>query len=279
LLAQRLGGEVVGADAFQIYAGLPILTAQPSKEEERAIPHHLIGVIPPTENFDVFRYRSMALPVIEKIATRGNTPLITGGTGLYFRALLSPFDPLPSANEALRGELGQLSLPELVTRLNTLDPLACKLLDIQNRRRVERAIEIITEKKLPLAQVWSSQKKEYSSARGLLVIRNREELFKRLEKNVQCMFERGVVEEVTALEKISFSSTASMTLGLRDIQRLQRGEQTLSETIAAITQATKRYAKRQLTWFKNQHTFPILNLSLFSSAEDALEEALRLLCN
>ena len=280
LLAKQLGGEIVGADAFQIYERLPLLTAQPSLKERCGIPHHLIGIIAPTEQCDAFRYRTMALAAIEKIVSRKKIPFIVGGTGLYVRALVAPFDPLPSVDASLRAELEKSSLPELLLRLHELDPAASQLLDIKNPRRVARAIEIITQTQRPLAATWQRQQHPSShNARGLFLTRDRPELFERIEKNVQQMFACGVVEEIAALASLPLSTTSSMTLGLREIQQLLRGEQTLSTTIASITQATKRYAKRQLTWFQHQHSFPTLNLSRFSSPAAALEEACRLLCS
>lgn len=278
LLAKQLGAEIVGADAFQIYRWLPILTAQPSRQEQEAIPHHLVGIIPPTESFDAVRYRELALAAIENIVSRNKKPLIVGGTGLYVRALLAPLDPLPPVDETLRSELKELSLEALLLRLQTLDPTAALLIDIKNRRRVERAIEIVTATKLPLATSWrrhqqSSESEKDSQPKGLLLIRDRPELFERIEQNVEQMFERGVVEEVATLSKLSLSATASMTLGLREIQQHLLGKQSLQATKAAIITATKRYAKRQLTWFRHQHSFPTLNLSLLPSLEAAAEEA------
>lgn len=277
-LALRLGGTVIGADAFQIYHGLPLLTAQPTQEQQTIVPHHLIGAIPVTETCDVFRYRTMALACIAEATERHQQPLVTGGTGLYFRSLITPFDPLPGADLALRAELALLSHEEVIARLAALDPEAPARIDLKNRRRVERVLEIITQTKLPLAQTWYQEKKIADNT-GFLLVRDREELHQRIEHNVQTMFDRGVVEEVAALDSLSISPTASMTLGLRDLQAYHRGEQSLAQTQEAIIQATKHYAKRQLTWFRNQHTFHPLNLSDFSSTAAAVDAALALLNN
>ena len=274
-LASQLDGEVVGADAFQLYRGLPLLTAQPSREDQARAPHHLIGVLPLTENSDAARYQAMANPIINEITTRDAVPLITGGTGFYFRALISPLDPMPSANPELRAAFATLSLEELVMRLEISDPNILPQLDLKNRRRVERALEIITQTGHPLSETWHQKKQE--PATGLLLIRDRNELYERITKNVQTMFDRGVVEEVAELDKTSLSQTVVMTLGLRQIQAYLRGEKSIQETIGLITTATKRYAKRQLTWFKNQHNFIVLNLSDFSSMNEASQEGLRLL--
>ncbi|MBM3856508.1 MAG: tRNA (adenosine(37)-N6)-dimethylallyltransferase MiaA [Verrucomicrobia bacterium] len=268
-LACKLDAEIVGVDAFQLYRGLPILTAQ---SEAKDTPQHLIGVLKPTEECDAMRYRSMALPVIDEVMTRKKLPLLVGGTGFYLRALLSPLDPLPKADADLRAKFATVSHEELLTQLQQLDPEAPAQIDINNRRRVERALEILLLTKKPLTEVWKKEKISTTSHRGLFLIRDREDLHKRIEKNVQLMFEQGVLEEVAALGPVS--STAAMTLGLREIQAHLRGELSLTSTIETIIQKTKRYAKRQMTWFRNQHDFPELNLSRFSSLEEAVEAVL-----
>lgn len=274
-LALELDGEVLGADAFQIYQGLPLLTAQPSQEDQTRAPHHLIGVLPLTESCDAVRYQTMAAPVIDDIITRDRLPLITGGTGFYFRALISPLDPLPASDPKLRAAFAALSLEDLVIQLKKIDPKILSQLDLNNRRRVERALEIMMQTGRPLSEIW--QQKKNIPAPGLLLVRDREELYERITKNVRSLFDRGVVEEVAAIDKINISQTASMTLGLREIQAYLRGEKTIEETIDLITKATKRYSKRQLTWFNNQHSFTVLNLSSFPNLKAAAKEAIRLL--
>lgn len=281
LLAQSLNAEIVGADAFQIYEELPLLTAQPSEQEQQRIFHHLVGTIPSAESFDAARYRTLALSAIEGIHSRGKASLVVGGTGLYFRALLTPFDPLPTPDEALRTALRALSLEELLAQLHQLDPEAASLIDTKNRRRVERAVEIVTMTKRPLSASWRQHQKAISSTtpppKGLLLTRDRPDLLERIEKNVKQMFEQGVVDEVAAVSKKPLSITASKTIGLQEIQQFLLGKQSVEEAKEKVIRATKRYAKRQLTWFRHQHSFPELNLSRFSSIEAAVEEALALL--
>ncbi len=271
-MARQISGEIIGVDAFQLYRGLPILTAQTSSQE---IPQHLIGVLSPTEECDAMRYRSMALPLLHEIAERKKTALLVGGTGFYLRSLLSPLDPLPRADSELRAQLASCSHHELLVQLNQLDSNAAAQIDTNNRRRVERVLEILFLTKKPLAEIW---KKEISTTiphQGLFLTRDRGDLHQRIEKNVHSMFERGVLQEVASLG--SLSRTASMTLGLSEIQAHLRGELSLSKTMETIIQKTKRYAKRQMTWFRNQHSFSELNLSCFSSLEEATEKALQLL--
>ncbi len=277
-LASHLHGEVVGVDAFQLYRGLSILTAQ---SEINNVPQHLVGVLDPSEECDAMRYRSMALPIISDIETRGKLPLLVGGTGFYLKALLSPLDQLPPANFELRAQLATRSHEELLIQLKQLDPEAPHQLDIHNRRRVERALEILLLTQKPLAEIWKKKNSSTIPHRGIFLVRDQEDLHQRIEKNVHAMFDQGVLEEVAALTnfqlehlKNALSRTASMTLGLREIQAHLRGELSLATTIASIIQATKRYAKRQMTWFRNQHNFSELSLTRFSSLAAAAEAAL-----
>ena len=279
-LAGDLRGEIVGADAFQIYAGLPILTAQPSAAARALIPHHLIGSVDPTEAYDTGRYLREVLPVIHDIAARGKRPIVVGGTGLYFKALLGGLHDLPKGDPTLRAELQSLLLPELIGRLQTLDHDAVGMIDVVNRRRVERALEIVMLTGKPLAASRKESQGPTPTPRGvmaLLLTRNREELNARIESNVQMMFHQGVVAEVAALPEQHVGPTASMTLGLREIRSLLRNEIPQAQAIEAISSSTRRYAKRQMTWFSHQHDFPKLNLSLFPDPEKSFEEALRLL--
>ncbi len=281
-LAGDLHGEIVVADAFQIYAGLPILTAQPSSAACGRIPHHLIGSVDPAEAYDAGRYLREALPIIRDIAARGKRPIVVGGTGLYFKALLGGLQELPPGDPFLRAELQTLLLPELVERLQALDPAAVGMIDLVNRRRVERALEIVLLTGKPLAASRKESQGFTSTPQGvgiwtLLLTRDREELNAQIEANVRTMFHQGVEAEVAALPEQHVGPTASMTLGLREIRSLLRNEITQKEAIEAISASTRRYAKRQMTWFGHQHDFPKLNLSLFSDPEKSLAEALRLL--
>jgi tRNA dimethylallyltransferase len=256
-LADRLNAEIVGADAFQIYAGLPLLTAQPSPPDLLRVRHHLVGNVPATMAFDAQRYASDARAIIDGILARGRIALVTGGTGLYFRALIDGFAPTPAANPALRTELEGMDLPTLLIRLESADLEAVARIDVRNKRRVTRAIEIVETSGRPLADFRATPR---SHARGLLLIRDRTELHERIEKNVRAMFEAGVVEEVRALGG-EIGPTATRAIGLREIQALIRGEITRADCEAAMVIATRQYAKRQLTWFRHQTTFRPLDLT------------------
>ena len=276
-LAERLGGEIVGADAFQIYAGLPILTAQPTPGQLARVPHHLVGSVDPRESYDAARYRREALDVLRSIAARGKRPIVVGGTGLYVKALLGGLDELPDQDPVLRGEFSQSDLSTLVERLRERDPVGAASIDCANRRRVERALEIVTLTGKPLSEVRKGPRPMPQGVRGILVMRERGELNRRIASNVEAMFERGVEAEVAALPEEQTGPTASMTLGLREIRDLLGGGTSRAEAQESIISATRRYAKRQMTWFRNQHDFAELDAARFSGNEAAVEEILRLL--
>lgn len=276
-LAECLGGEIVGADAFQIYAGLPILTAQPTAGQLARVPHHLVGTVDPAEAYDAARYRREALEALRAVTGRGKRPIVVGGTGLYIKTLLSGLDDLPGQDPDLRKEFSGLDLSALVERLKGLDPEGAVSIDCANRLRVERALEIVMLTGKRLSEVRKGARPMPPGVRGILILREREELRGRIASNVEEMFARGVESEVAALPEERTGPTASMALGLREIRSLIRGEVTKEEAQEAIISATRRYAKRQMTWFRNQHDFRELDPSRFASLDDAVEELLRLI--
>ena len=158
-LAVRLGGEVIGADAYQIYAGLPILTAQPSQELQALVPHHLIGFLDLRESFDVARYQRLAHTAIADIQSRHRTPIIVGGTGLYLKSLTHGLANIPPIDPLLREQIATLSLSDAINKLASLDPDAPAQIDLRNPVRVSRALEIVLSTGHPLAKAreqWKS---------------------------------------------------------------------------------------------------------------------------
>jgi tRNA dimethylallyltransferase len=257
-LAKRLEGEIIGADAYQVYRGLEILTGQPSPETLLAVPHHLIGCFPLTQAFNAAQFAVLAREKISEVLSRGKQPIVAGGSGLYIKALTHGLPEVPAASPGLRSELAGLSLQQLRERLAEVDPASP--IDLKNPRRVLRALEVSLLTGRPASEIrrgWGEKATLHS--RGLLLVRDRAELHARIEENVRSMFERGVVEEVGRIE--AMSPTAAMAIGFREIQSLHRGEMSETECISRVALATRRYAKRQLTWFRNQFTFEIINLT------------------
>jgi tRNA dimethylallyltransferase len=249
-VAERCGGEIVSADAFQIYEGLDVLTAKPSPALRQRVPHHLIGEIPLTQSFDVAQYLRLAQECIAAIRDRGRVPIVVGGTGLYLRALTHGLADLPPADPALRAQLELQSTGELVRQLAELDPVAHEQVDLQNRRRVVRALEVCILSERPFSSFRGQWDAPSVKAKGVVLNRPREELYTRINERTEAMFAAGVVEEVRATGAIS--PTAHQTLGWREINALLAGTMSPAECVGAIQQATRKYAKRQLTWFRRE---------------------------
>jgi tRNA dimethylallyltransferase len=259
-VAHYVGAEIVSADAFQVYRGLDLLTAKPDPATLAKAPHHVIGTIPLTEELNVEKYRVLA----EKVITRGKPVIVVGGTGLYVKALTHGLAELPGANSRLREKLDRTTSEELWRSLRVLDLESAQTIDRQNRRRLVRAVEVC----LLTGKPFSSQRVEWNQSlpeNGVLLSRDRAELYARINERVEQMFAAGVVEEVRAVGALG--ATAEKTLGLREIRALLAGEISQAECIARIQQATRRYAKRQLTWFQRQTNFSPLNLSAHRTSE------------
>jgi tRNA dimethylallyltransferase len=272
-VAERANAEIVGADAFQLYRGLPLLTAQPDDELRRRVPHHLVGSVPLTDSMSAEKFREMALNAIEEINRRGKLALVVGGSGLYLKALTHGLAPLPPIDPGLRAELNALSLDQLNSRLLAVDPLGAERIDRQNKRRVVRALEIFAQTKRPASEQREQWKREAPKAEGVFVFRERAELYRRIDRRVEEMFRQGVVAEVAAVHEIS--STAAKTIGFAQIRRLLEKKISEEECMATIQQLSRRYAKRQLTWFRQQTSFEPLNLSLLKDSSRAVDSILQ----
>jgi len=278
-VATEVGAEIVSADAFQIYRGLDLLTAKPETGTLAKVPHHLIGTVSILDKMSAAKFRERALVAISEIHSRGKLAIVVGGSGLYIKALTHGLSSGPAVDPDLRARLNELSLHDLQNKLLALDPEAASRIDLKNRRRLVRAIEVylLGEQKI------SGRRKEWESdvgTNGVFVFRERDEIYERINRRVEAMFENGVIEE--ARNAGAMSETASKMIGLREIRELLDGKMSIlsagrtdssrgEQCVAAIQQATRRYAKRQLTWFRRQTNFQPLNLSLLSQNEAVKE--------
>jgi tRNA dimethylallyltransferase len=275
-VAQEIGAEIINADAFQIYRGLDLLTAKPDAATLAKAPHHLSGTLPLHEEMNAEKFRRAASRVIDEIHSRDKPALVVGGSGLYIKTLTHGLAALPEPDPNLRVQLNEMSLNELRRRLLDLDPETAHKIDMQNRRRLVRAVETCLLSGKPV----SEQRIQWRStipATGVFVFRDRDELYARINNRVEAMFENGVIEEARAAG--AMSSTASKMIGLHEIRELLGGQISILQCIAAIQQSTRRYAKRQLTWFRRQSNFEALNLSLLSHNEAAKWILLRARCS
>ena len=291
-VAHEIGAEIVSADAFQIYRGLDLLTAKPDGSTLAKAPHHLIGTTLLRDEMNAEKYRRAASRAIDEINSRRKLAIIVGGSGLYIKALTHGLAPLPESDPELREKLNAMSLDDLRSQLVEVDPETARKIDLKNRRRLVRALEISLLTGIPA----STQRRELgrnagntrsgglqsaagaiwrSAPQGVFLFRDRQELYERINQRVEMIFERGVIEEVrTAGEQVQ---TASQMIGLREIGELLAGKKSLPQCIAEIQQATRRYAKRQLTWFRRQTNFFPLNLSFLTHNEAAKWISLRIL--
>jgi tRNA dimethylallyltransferase len=289
-VAREVNAEIVSADAFQIYCGLDLLTAKPDASTLAKAPHHLIGTMPLSEEMNAEKYRRAVARAIDEINSRGKLAIVVGGSGLYIKALTHGLAPLPKSEPKLREKLNAMSLDELRSQLIELDPNIARKIDTKNRRRLVRALEICLLTGKPASEVAAEGGLSAVAlakvddpgrlgspipATGVFVFRDREELYARINQRVEAMFEKGVIEQVRASGATSV--TASQMIGLREIRELLEGRMSLLQCIAEIQQATRRYAKRQLTWFRRQTSFSPLNLSLLSHNEAVKWILLRML--
>ena len=267
-LAERVGGEIVNADAFQLYEGMDLLTAKPSSAEMRRVPHHLYSVLPLTQSCDAQRYRRMALPVIEGISARGLTPIVVGGSGLYIKALSHGLAELPAADPALRARLAALSHEEKRAQLLRLDPDAGVNVPLANPRYVDRALEVCLLTGQPQSRLRRTFDAPPPAGAGVSLVWPRFVLHARIEQRARQMIEAGLLEEVRHLPPAG--PTAEKAIGLREMRAHLAGEMPLDEAAALMTQATRQYAKRQLTWFRRESWLQSVCLPADAAAESAL---------
>lgn len=250
-LAERLGNaEIISADAYQVYRGMPIITAAPTAEEQARIPHHLVGFLDPSEENDAASHARRAGECIRRLQAAGKRPIITGGSGLYVKFISHGISPAPPSDPALRAELSKLSPEELVRRFQEADPEGAAATDLCNLRYVERNLEIVLLGGKPLSY-WRNNWQQ-PIGRGYVISRPVEELDARIAARAERMLQEGAIEEVAALNPAELSPTAAKTLGLPQVLDYLAGRLSRGDLAAAISLATRQYAKRQRTWLRRE---------------------------
>ena len=275
-LAERLNGEIISVDSMQVYRGMDIGTAKPSPEERARVPHHLIDVVDVTQPFDAAQFVQMARQAVGEIQSRGRLPILSGGTGLYFKAFLDGLGEAPPTDTALRAILEATPMPELLRELAERDPATFERIDRQNPRRVIRAVEVIRLTGKP----FSGQRANWQSspqAPGALPLhfglqRAAADLHERIETRVESMFQRGWVPETEHLLQhgLAQNRNAMQALGYGQIAEYLGGVRSLPETIKLVKTRTRRFAKRQMTWFRRQLRLNWITLDPGTSAEAVL---------
>lgn len=251
-LAKKIDGEIVSADSRLVYKGFNIAAAKPTLDERDGIPHYMIDIVEPEYDYSVGDFYENAKIIIEDILRRGKTPIVAGGTGLYFRILLENYDlPRVEANFELRAELNKREKEDLLDEIRVLDKISYERLKDADKRRIVRALEVIKILNKPFSEVSVLKEPEYDVEWLCPEIESREWLYDRINKRVDLMVEQGIVDETKyLLKKHGRIKNFIETIGYKEILTYLDGEATLGDALDKLKQHSRNYAKRQLTWFR-----------------------------
>jgi len=278
-LAEEINAEIISADSMQVYRGMDIGTAKPSREERARVPHHLIDVADPREEFSVGDYLKLSEQAIADIRNRGKVPLVVGGTGLYVRALTNGLIEGPSADWELRAEMEEKERNSpglLYSILDKVDPVSAAKIQPADIRRIIRALEVYQKEGTPISKQHEEHKASAAErpVRIAGLKRDRAELYKRIEERVELMMALGFLDEVKALRDMGCTRdmVSMYALGYKQLLAHLDGEITLDEAVGLIKRDSKRYAKRQFTWFNAEPRVNWVDLSIIQGEGQALEE-------
>jgi tRNA dimethylallyltransferase len=277
-LARMLGTEIISADSMQIYRHMDIGTEKPTPAQMKAAKHHMIDIVEPSETYSSGRYIEAIKPIIEGLHKKGRVPIVTGGTGLYIKSMTRGLFRGPSADWELREELKKEGSVTLYERLRALDPETAGELEPNDRRRVVRALEVC----LKTGRKMSELKKSRTSPLpyGFIKIgfsRDRKELYEMIEGRVDGMMERGLLEEVRRVLEMEPAKTPMQAIGYKEIAAHLRGEYPLEEAVRLIKRNSKRYAKRQFTWFSKEEGLRWVDITGIQDPEKAVGKILPVL--
>lgn len=285
-LAKAVNGEIISADSMQVYQHMDIGTAKIMPEEMDGVPHHLVDVLSPMEDFNIVRFQQMAKQAMEKIYQKGKIPILVGGTGFYIQAVLYDIDFTESEEDsAYREELWEISRKEgeeaLHQMLREVDPKAAEEIHPNNVKRVIRALEFYKSTGTPISEHNEEQKKKESPYQFLYLVLNQDRaiLYERIEKRIDQMLEQGLVEEVKTLKEMGCQKdmVSMKGLGYKEILAYLDGETSLEEAVDILKRDTRRFAKRQLTWFRREKEPVWIEKGSYGSEEEILDEILSLL--
>ncbi len=285
-LAKELHGEVVSCDSMQVYRRMDIGTAKPSPEEMQGIPHHMLDVAEPDEDFSVSRYCAMACPIVDGILARGKTAIIAGGTGLYMDSLIrgNGFAPFPSTGvrEALEAQADREGMQAMLDRLRSVDPEAAARLHLSDRKRIIRALEVYLETGETITEHNRRTQAVPPRYRPLWIgldFENRSDLYRRIDSRVGLMLEAGLLEEIRALldSGVPEKATAMQAIGYKEFVAALNGQCSVQEAADQVRQSSRRYAKRQLTWFRRNSRMHWLPRRPAQSGDEILAAARQVL--
>ena len=278
-LAREIGGEIVCMDSMQIYRGMDIGTAKPTPEERQAVPHHMLDIVLPADSYDVATYACDARQVMEEILSRGRVPILTGGTGLYLRALMYGLQlGTVAADEAFRAECLRRAetedgRKELWRELRAADPVSAGKFHYNDVKRVMRALEVYRATGRPISDQGTRQ--EINSPFSFFLLgmgMERSLLYQRIDRRVEEMLRQGLTDEVRGLldSGVTPQAQAMQGIGYKEMIPYLAGEATLDETRSLIAQNTRHYANRQMTWFRSEERIHWLDTSSETLLRDAM---------
>ncbi len=286
-LAILYDGEIISADSMQIYKGMDIATAKPTKEEMKGIPHHLMGFLEMDKDFSVADYLALARQKIAEISDRGKLPIIAGGTGLYISSLLDnvKFDQSPGKSqvrERLLKEAEELGKETMLQRLFEVDEETAKTLHPNNINRIIRALEVYELTGIKMSQHKAMSRSEESPYNACVIGLNfiqREFLYERINKRVDIMVQKGLVEEAFDVYKQGGLKTAHQAIGYKELIPYFEGKESLEICIEKIKQETRRYAKRQLTWFRRDERINWIMMDNNTDFENIIDQSKKIIAN
>lgn len=256
-IAKRKNGEIISADSMQIYKGMDIASAKPTSEERSRAVHHLVDFVEPTQSFSVAKYKKAAYEKIEEILSRGKLPIIVGGTGLYVDAVINNTEFLDYEQSDIRQRLETRAQEEgievLFNELERIDPNTAERLHLNDRKRILRALEVYYSTGKTLTEQNELSHKKESDYNFLLIelnARDRQYLYNRINKRVDLMMEQGLLSEAKDFFSKTVSSTAKQAIGYKELKPYLDSEISLNDAVEKLKMETRRYAKRQLTWFR-----------------------------
>ena len=280
-LAKAIGGEIISADSMQVYRHMDIGSAKVTKEEMQGVPHHLIDVLEPTEEFNVVLFQQMARQAAEEILGREHIPILVGGTGFYIQALLYDIDFTENDEDtALRRSLEETAEREgpevLYERLRAVDPESCENIHAHNIKRVIRAIEFYVKTGKKISDHNREQRQNSPSYRSAYFVLNddRDVIYRRIDARVDLMMEQGLVEEVRALQAMGChrGMVSMQGLGYKEILSYLEGEMSLDEAVYRIKRDTRHFAKRQLTWFRREKEVIWIEKNVFNHDSQKIQK-------
>ena len=278
-LAKKINGAIISADSMQVYKYMDIGSAKITKEEMQGIDHYLIDELMPEDEFNIVQFQKMAKEALDKIYSKGQIPIITGGTGFYIQGLLYDIDfDAQNQNDSIRKELEAFAVEkgahQLHELLKDIDPVSYDIIHENNVKRVIRAIEFYRISGYPISEHNQQEKQKESPYNFAYFVLNddRENLYKRIDKRVDIMVKQGLVEEVRRLHQMGYSKdmVSMQGLGYKEILRSFEGEYSMEEAIDIIKRETRRFAKRQITWFRREKEVIWINKNEYNYSNDLI---------